>query len=137
MELLGRVCPGDVVKEAETKKIPDRNVSIHAGNRAGRFEEAIRRSLDLLLASSDTFLKNRETCVSCHHQNLPGVAVAWARDRGFRIDQGSLRRMMERRASDWSRRIDAMYQMDRHVPVPPEFLGYGLFGFGEIGRPAE
>jgi ankyrin repeat protein len=137
VELLGKVCPDHVVKEAETRKIPDRNVSIHAGNRAGRFKEAIRRSLDLLLASSDTFLKNRDTCVSCHHQNLPGVAVAWARDRGFRIDQGSLRRMMERQVADWSRRIDAMYQMDRHVPVPPEFLGYGLFGFGEIGRRAD
>ena len=137
VDLLEKLSPGDAAREAEARKVPERDVSIHAGNRAGRFREAIRRSLDLMASSSDTFLKNRETCVSCHHQNLPGMAMAWARDRGFRIDRGSLRRMMERQAADWSKRIQAMYQMDRHVPVPPEFLGYGLLALGEIGRPAD
>jgi ankyrin repeat protein len=122
---------------AAAKKVPDRDVRIHAGNRVGRFRDAIRKSLALLQSSSDTFLENRETCVSCHHQNLPGVALAWARDRGFRIDKGALDRMIGRQKADWSRRVDAMYQMDRHVPVPPEFLGYGMLAFGEIGYPAD
>jgi hypothetical protein len=38
---------------------------------------------------------------------------------------------------DWSRRIDALYQMDRHAPVPPEFFGYGLLGFAALGYPAD
>ncbi|HVR75362.1 MAG TPA: ankyrin repeat domain-containing protein [Planctomycetota bacterium] len=125
--------PGD----AETKAIPNREVAYHAGSRASLLRAAVEKSLKLLESSSDTFLKSRETCVSCHHQNLPGMAMAWARDRGFRIDQGAVRRMIDRQVIDWSRRVDALYQMDRHAPVPPLFFGFGLLGFAALGYPAD
>ena len=120
----------------ETPDIPQRGVNVHAGNREQLCTQAIRRSLELLQHSSDVFLDVRGNCVSCHHQNLPSVAIGWARDRGFPVDRSSLDRMIERQERNWRRRIDRAYEMDRPVPVPPRFLGYGLWGFSALGYPA-
>ena len=120
----------------DTPDIPARGIDLHAGNRAKLIVAAVQKSIDLLQVSSDTFLDIRRNCVSCHHQNLPGVALAWARDRGFRVSQSTLQRMNDRQEKSWMPRVDRAYQLDSPYPVPPRFLGYGMWSFAELGYQA-
>ena len=45
----------------------------------------LERTLKLLQHSADTYIKNRK-CFTCHHQALPAMTIALARDRGFAVD---------------------------------------------------
>jgi ankyrin repeat protein len=119
-------------------EIPSRSIDVDGGNLARLITESVQKSVDLLQLSSDTFLDVRNNCVSCHHQNLPGVALAWARDRGFPVRQATLERMLERQVRSWAPRIERAYEMDEPFPVPPRFLGWGMWSFSELGyRPDE
>jgi ankyrin repeat protein/mono/diheme cytochrome c family protein len=113
--------------------IPNRDLKIDADNRAGHVHTAIEKSISLMQRSSDEFLKIRRSCVSCHHHNLPAVAIGWARDRGFAVDAKSVELLVERQQTSWSRRLNSIHEMDSPFPVPPQFLGYGLWGFSALG----
>jgi ankyrin repeat protein len=53
---------------------------------------AVEAALPLLQRSSDTFFaKSGQGCVSCHHQSLPALALQFARDHGFRVDEEKAR----------------------------------------------
>ena len=125
----------EVEKLAEPER-PLRDVNLHAGNQAKLIAESVQKSVDLLQRSSDTFLEVRRNCVSCHHQNLPSIAIAWARDRGFHVRTSSLQRMIDRQVANWQPRISRAYQLDSPFPVAPRFLGYGMWGFAELGYAA-
>jgi ankyrin repeat protein len=119
-------------------EIPSQPIDLNDTSRVRRITQAVQKSIDLLQRSSDTFLNVRNNCVSCHHQNLPGVAIAWARDRGFPVRQATISRMMERQVQSWSPRIERAYELDSPFPVPPSFLGWGMWSFAELGyRPDE
>lgn len=114
--------------------IPNRKIPANVDARELLIRSAVTKSVALMQHSSDVFLENRRTCVSCHHQNLQGVALGWARDRGFAVDEASVARMIERQVDTWSRRVDAAYEMDRPMPVPPQLMGYGLLGLSALGH---
>ncbi len=135
IDLLGQA--GASATDEEQPTIPDRSINLHAGNQQQLLTQAIAKSLRLLQHSSDVFLKERRSCVSCHHQNLPAVAVGWARDRGIQVDQASAQKMIDRQTRAWERFRERAYQMDRPVPVVPRFLGYGLWSFSALGYPAD
>lgn len=118
-------------------EIPQRNLNLHAGNLQSTLRAAVQKSLRLMQTSSDRFLDNRKTCVSCHHQNLTGVAIGWARDRGFAVDQASVNRMVSRQMRRWNGHVERAYQMDRPVPVPGRFLGWGMWGLSALGQPQD
>ena len=80
---------------SKTRDIPKREIVFNAANRQQLLKKSIKKSISLLQHSSDVFLKNRESCVSCHHQNLPAIAIGWARDRGFQVNDDSNQRMIE------------------------------------------
>ncbi len=130
----GAAEPTQPVKE---KAVPDPQ------NRSGREQStgllvgSIRKSLALLQKSSDVFLRNRESCVSCHHQNLPAVAFGWARERGFRLNEPSIALLVERQDRWMQSRIERAYQMDEPTPVPPRLIGWGLLGYAALDRPAD
>ncbi|MEX0677784.1 MAG: ankyrin repeat domain-containing protein [Pirellulales bacterium] len=117
-------------------EVPNRDLEITPDNRESLVRKAVEKSISLLQHSSDVFLTNRRSCVSCHHQNLPGVALGWARDRGFAVDEPSMNRMIARQLDSWSRRVEAAHEMDNPFPVPPQFLGYGLWGLAALGHSA-
>ncbi len=117
--------------------LPNREFNSGAEERRALIENAVEKSISLMQRSSDVFLENRRACVSCHHQNLQGVALGWARDRGFAVDESSIHRMIERQQETWSRRVDAAYEMDRPMPVPPQLMGYGLWGLSALGYSAD
>src|SRR5262245_26369689 len=50
---------------------------------------AVRRALPALEKSAKTFVANR-SCVSCHHNVLPILALRLAAGRGFPIDRATL-----------------------------------------------
>ena len=119
-------------------EIPSRSIDLEDGNDAQLIIQAVQKSIDLLQLSSDTFLDIRRNCVSCHHQNVPSVAIAWARDRGFHVRQSTINRMIQRQVKSWESRIDRTYELDSPFPVPPRFLGWGMWSFAELGyRPDE
>lgn len=50
--------------------------------------EAVAKSLPLLQNSATVFVQQTGgKCFSCHHQTLPSLAVAYARSRGFAVDE--------------------------------------------------
>ncbi len=114
-------------------RIPSRAIDLHGDNEARLISQAVQKSIDLLQLSSDTFLDVRGNCVSCHHQNLPGVAIAWARERGFHVRRAAIDRMIERQVKSWAPRVERAYELDAPFPVPPRFLGYGMWSFAELG----
>jgi ankyrin repeat protein len=114
-------------------EVPSREIPAEAAQRQALLRGSVAKSITLMQHSSDEFLRQRRTCVSCHHQNLQGLALGWARDRGFDVDEASVTRMIDRQTETWARRVDAAYEMDRPVPVPPQFLGYGFLGFSALG----
>ena len=52
--------------------------------------DAVERAIPLLQESARTWTRERR-CVSCHHQGLGPIAMAVARERGFRVDEAMLR----------------------------------------------
>ena len=120
-------------KPDQIPEIPNRRVTLSDDNRQALLRSSVEKSLELLQHTSDVFLDNRKTCISCHHQNMPAVAIGWARDRGISSNGKSVKRMITRQIDSWGGRIDRIYQMDRPVPVSPRFIGYGLWAFGELG----
>lgn len=114
-------------------KLPARAIDLGGENQAQLITQAVQKSVDLLQLSSDTFFDIRRNCTSCHHHNLPSVALAWARDRGFHVRQASLDRMIERQVKSWQPRIGRSYELDSPFPVPPRFLGWGMWSFAELG----
>ena len=118
--------------------VPARTIDLHGDNKARLIVQSVQRSVDLLQRSSEKFLDVRSNCVSCHHQNLPGVAIAWVREHGFSVRQATLDRMLESQVENWWPRIERAYEFDSPFPVPPRFLGYGMWSFAELGyRPDE
>lgn len=123
--------PGDPSPE-----LPQRNVNLHAGVEQSMLRETASRSIALLQHSSDEFFEHRK-CVSCHHHNLPAVALGWARDRGVPINEASIDRMLQRHAEDRTGAgfINRCYQLANPSPVPPRLLGYRLWGDAALGLP--
>lgn len=119
--------------QVESPDVPSRQMTLGGESDQAMLIDAIARSIPLLQRSSDVFMEKRESCVSCHHQNIPAMAIGMAADRGFTVDQGSVDRMIQGQQRSWRPRIQRAYEMDRPVPVAPRFIGYGLLGFAAIG----
>ncbi|MGD9720082.1 MAG: ankyrin repeat domain-containing protein [Pirellulales bacterium] len=118
-------------------QLPKREVPKTTAERDAMLQAAIEKSVALMQRTSDVFLENRRTCVSCHHQNLQAVALGWARDRGVAIDDAAVDRIVERNLKTWAFRTPAAYEMDRPMPAPPQLLGYGLWGLSALGHSAD
>jgi hypothetical protein len=57
---------------------------------------AVGAALPLLQQSSETFFaKSGQGCVSCHHQALPALALQFARERGFKVNEDKARQQAE------------------------------------------
>jgi ankyrin repeat protein len=57
---------------------------------------AVGTALSLLQQSSETFFANSgQSCVSCHHQALPALAIQHVRERGFKVNDEKARQQAE------------------------------------------
>lgn len=114
------------------KTVPRKAVPSDAATRERMLRGGVQRAVDLLQRSSDGFLENgfvrKSDCVSCHHQTLPAVAFARARERGFQLNEASLARQLAAQQRGWSKTRDLAYEMQAPQPAPAAVIGYGLHG---------
>lgn len=120
-----------------TKAIPQSAIPNDPAARTAMLRDSVQRAVDVLQRSSDGFLANafvkKSACVSCHQQTLPAVAYGLARERGFRVDEGSLARQLKVQHTALARGRDSSYELVEPTPDSPTSLGYGLLGMKSLG----
>ncbi|HIL69508.1 MAG TPA: hypothetical protein EYG38_06630, partial [Verrucomicrobia bacterium] len=116
VRLLKKAGANQAGSDGKKKVIPNRNVRLSADNQDPLIRHSVSRSLDLMFKSSDSFLKNRSSCTSCHHQDLLGVAAALARGRGLKVSNDSMAAINETQIQSWSKSLNNYYQMNRPNP---------------------
>ncbi len=132
-----RILAGAGVKSKGKLKqidIPQNNIHLTPINQDAVISNSVTKSLDLLLSSSDHFLKSRESCTSCHHQDLPAVAASIAQSRGIIVRRNSLDLINFKKVAEWE--LDEFYDRDQISPDPSKDLGYLLWGRAAQGLPA-
>ena len=122
-------------KPDEMPEIPQRNISVHAGNQQQVLTEAATKSISLLQHSGDVFLRKRTSCTACHHHDLPAIAVSWARDRGLPVDHSSLNRIVRRQSARIETFVDQTYQLERPITQSPRGIGFRMWEFSAVGHP--
>jgi hypothetical protein len=102
---------------------------------AKAIEAAIGKSLGLLEKSSVTYPSHR-TCFSCHHQSLPPLTLALARERGFTVDAKAMREQSELTHEFFSNRRDKLPK-GGGVPGGSYTTGYALLALAADGWPTD
>ena len=118
---------------------PKLSSSASRPNAISDVRSAVERSLALLLTSSAVWYKNR-TCVSCHNQSLPALAVAFGRDHGFRIDERAAAEQSAKTSALLANTRESLLQMmtaDPGVPGGAHSAGYALFALSAENHPAD
>lgn len=118
---------------ARTKTIPAQAVPKDPAARAAMIRDGAQRALDLLQRNSTAFLENgfvrdRARCVSCHQQALPAVAFGWARERGFKLDEAALGRLLHATVSQRDPQAENARQLDEPTPSADVTLGFDADG---------
>jgi ankyrin repeat protein len=73
--------------------------------------KAVGAALPLLQRSSETFLaRSGQGCVSCHHQSLPAVALRFAQEHGFKVDEKKAQQQAEATLRFLGTRREALLQ---------------------------
>ena len=103
-------------------------------SRERHIREAVEKSVALIQKSSPQFYRI-SGCVSCHHQVLPAMAMAIARERGIAFNEPAAAREVEAMIVMWSNAREYM-TMDAHrIPNPPINVSYGLVGLAAANYP--
>lgn len=95
----------------------------------------IERSLKLLSASADTYIRERQ-CFSCHHQALPVMTLALAGSRNHQIDAAVMRRQSEFTIKYFAARRESLVK-GSGVPGGPYSAGYALVSLAVDNWPAD
>lgn len=93
---------------------------------------AVDRSLALIQASAAEY-RNQRQCFSCHHQALPVLALAEARDRGFAIDESNLAAQLDHTAAHLERGREG-YAEARGQGGGVDTAGWALWALEAGGR---
>lgn len=96
---------------------------------------AVQKSIDLLQKSGPVFVKNG-ACSSCHHQSLPSMAFAVARQKQFRIDERITREQVHASAAFADARRERLLQAI-DVGGGADTVGYTLVGMAAENYPAD
>ena len=98
--------------------------------------EAVLRSLSLIQPVGPAFVaKAPDGCVSCHHQSLPSMAMAVAREKGLEVDQEILRQQAKATLDELRRQRDRLL-VGIGVPDPLD-PAYLLLGLAAAKQPAD
>jgi ankyrin repeat protein len=106
--------------------------AVHMLEQAGasrdqQIREAVQKSLALIQKSSPQFVRI-SGCISCHHQVLPSMAMAIARQRGIPFSEPEAAKDVEAMMAMWRNRREYM-TIDAHaIPNPPINVSYSLVG---------
>ena len=105
-------------------------------SRNSQIREAVQKSLALLQQSSPQFIRV-SGCVSCHHQVLPSLAAAIARDHSIAFDERETARDVEATMAMWKNTRDYMNRDAHRIPNPPIVVSYSLLGLAAQKYPAD
>lgn len=92
---------------------------------------AIEKSLPLLMKGAVGHRENR-TCFSCHNQGVPLLAIAAAKERGFKIDEDELGRQLAFIA-DFLGKNRENYKQGKGTGGQADTAGYALWALAEAG----
>ena len=110
-----------------------------AADDPGPTPEAIRQSVEkalpLILASTAEYPKHRD-CFSCHHQAVPALALATAKERGFAVDAQAIAGLVENAEADLRGAI-ASYKKGEGQGGGVTRAGYALLTLEIGGKPAD
>jgi ankyrin repeat protein len=98
---------------------------------------AVEKSLALLQKSGPVFSQKRGDCVSCHHQSLPAMAIALARERGFGFNEEIAKQQLETVSNVWASTREPLLQMMDEVGGMPPSASYSLLGLAAEKHPAD
>jgi ankyrin repeat protein len=89
---------------------------------------AVTKSIALLQASGHTWIE-RAGCVSCHHQSIPALTFALAKQRGFDIDATMTRERVDATLTRWGAQREMLMQANTGAIVRGAHgAAYALFG---------
>lgn len=97
-------------------------------------QDAVARALPLLQHSMQHWFEER-TCTSCHHHSLGVLAVSFAKERGFPVDEDNLRDIVSRLANSPDGTIAAL--QGRGAINPASGRGFQLAALAAAGHPAD
>jgi lysophospholipase L1-like esterase len=96
---------------------------------------AILKTLPLLQRSQATYARER-TCFSCHHQALPTLALALARERGLPVDRAAAHAQAVFTRKSFADHV-ADYRKGTGIPGGPYHAGYALVDLATGAWPAD
>lgn len=129
--------------QRKSKPIPNRELPTDRQALDPFIRQSASRAIALLQHSSDVFLQSgvvkNQQCVSCHHQTLPAVAFAWAREHRLPVDDISIARQVQEQIRFWNKdeKVAKTYEMIRPQPDASVLIGYGLLGLSALGYPGD
>lgn len=98
-------------------------------------KSAINKSLPLLQSVGLPFIENTG-CASCHHNVLPAMATATARERGFKVDDRA-RREQSKKMLSWVEAGREKMLQGVGIPGDATTAGYALLGLAADKYPAD
>jgi hypothetical protein len=103
------------------------------GANSSDVRSSVQRALPLIEKASTIFWENTG-CISCHHNVLPSMAVASARDHGFDINEPAASSMLDANANYLELRADRILQ-GLTPPGAEDTMSYVLFGLAAAHYP--
>jgi hypothetical protein len=95
--------------------------------------QAVAKALPLILKSTAEYPASRD-CFSCHHQAVPALALAWAKERGFDVTDAAIRALVEHTEADLRAALEG-YRKGVGQPGGVTRAGYALLTL-EVGGKA-
>src|ERR1044072_6094504 len=98
-------------------------------------KSAINKSIPLLQSVGVPFIENTG-CASCHHNVLPAMATATAREHGFKVDD-RLRREQSKKMLSWIEAAREKMLQGVGIPGDATTVSYALLGLAADKYPAD
>ena len=105
-------------------------------SRDPQIREAVQKSLALIQKSSPQFVRV-SGCISCHHQSLPSMAMAIARERGIAFNEPEAAKDVEAVVAMWKSIREYMTRDSHQIPNPSIVASYSLVGLAAAKYPAD
>ena len=99
-------------------------------------QRAVESAIALLQKSGPQFVRV-SGCASCHHQSLPQMAGAVAKQRGYAVDDKLTQDSLTAVVATFRPYREAMLKGTEAIPDPPISVGYALIGLHAGGYPAD
>lgn len=97
--------------------------------------QSVEKALPRIVASTTEYPKHRD-CFSCHHQAVPALALAMAKEHGFAVDAQAIAGLAENAEADLRGAI-ASYQKGEGQGGGVTRAGYALLTLEIGGKPAD